>query len=189
MQKYEKLIYWSIELIISLFIFVLKISLSKMTFRHAISNRYSRPSRPRCEWRWVEAWSSATTSTTARCGVGGTSSDSSGRPRGPSVAPGASCNPYGSGNPWCKLASRTRSCWDARHEAPPSDPGLRRGRIPIFPEAKRKWNIKRDRHNEPWCTSIIERDNKTDNGRFIIKAIINEMYNNQFEDIRREMFR
>lgn len=120
--------------------FAFKIYLNEMICRHGISKRlYSRPSRPRREWRWVKAWSSATTCTTARCGVGGTFSDFSGRPREPGVAPGVSCSPYGICNLWCKLASRTRSCWDARREVPPSDPGLRHGRIPIFPEAKRKW--------------------------------------------------
>lgn len=106
--------------------------------------RHSRPSRPRYEWRWGEAWSSATTSTTAKCGVGGTSSSSSGRPRGPDVAPGVSCNPYGTDNLWCRPASRTRSCWDARRGAPPSDPGLRHGRTPIFPGSEGKaeyWEI------------------------------------------------
>lgn len=102
-----------------------------------ISKRHLRPFRPRCEWRWGEAWSSATTCTMAKCGVGDTSSDFSGRPGGRGVALGASCNLYEKGNLWCKLASKTQSCWDARRGVPPSDPGLRHGRTPILSKMKR----------------------------------------------------
>lgn len=74
----------------------------------------------------------------AKCGVEGTFSDFFGQPQGPSVVLEASCNLYGRCNLWCKPASKRRSCQDVRHGAPPSDPGLRRGRIPIFSGAKRK---------------------------------------------------
>lgn len=120
-----------------------------------ISKRHLRPSRPRCEWHWAEAWSSATTSTTARCGVGDTSSSSSGRPREPSVAPGVSCSLYELCNPWCKLASRIRSCWDARREVLPSDPELQHGRTPIFfSEAKKKLNIEWERKRSYVITDL-----------------------------------
>lgn len=106
-----------------------------------MSEKHLRPSRPRYEWHWAEAWSSATTSTTARCGVGGISSSFSGRLGGPGVALGASDSLYETSNLWCRLASKIRSCWDVHHEVPPSDPGLQHGRIPIFSEIKRKRNI------------------------------------------------
>jgi len=125
----------SIEFIILIMCFQ-NIFQRKMIYRDGILKRYLRPSRPRCERRWVEAWSSATTSTTARCGVGGISSSSSGQLQEPNVVPGVSYSLYGTGNPWCKLASRTRSCQDAHREALPSDPGLRHGRIPIFSRSK-----------------------------------------------------
>lgn len=140
-----------------------------------ISKRHLRPSRPRCEWHWAEAWSSATTYTTARCGVGDTSSSSSGRPREPSVVPGVSCSLYGTGNPWCKLASRIRSCWDARREVLPSDPELQHGRTPIFffrsEEEIKHWVREKVivcHNGSSRCTTIIERDNKIDVGDLLM---------------------
>lgn len=153
-----------------------------MICRDGILKRYSRPSRPRCEKRWVEAWSSATTSTMARCGVGGISSSSSGQLQEPNVVPGVSYSLYGIGNPWCKLASRTRSCQDAHREALPSDPGLRHGRIPIFSRSKeemKKIALKKIAliTDLVRCTSITECDNKIYIDWFIIFSIQRNIIN------------
>lgn len=143
-----------------------------------ISRKHSRQSRPRCEWHWGEAWSSATTSTTAKCGVGGTFSDSSGQPQGPGVAPEVSCSLYGRCNLWRKPASKTRSCWDARHGAPPSDPGLRHGRTPVlfyfFREQRESGMLKKIVYRKcpSGCTLIIYCDNEIYNNQFVVALML-----------------
>lgn len=132
--------------------------------------KYSRQSRPRCEWHWEGAWSSATTSTTARCGVEGIFSDFSGQPQGPSVVLEVSCTLYETDNLWCKPASKTQSCRDVRHGALPSDPRLRHGRIPIFFREQKESRILKQIVRRKYfsrCTWIIYHDNKVRNNQFI----------------------
>lgn len=67
----------------------------------------------------------------ATCAAWGTCASFSGRPARPIFVPAASWTPSWRGNLWSRTASRWRSCQDARHEVPPSDPGLRHGRTPV----------------------------------------------------------
>lgn len=93
---------------------------------------YVQRARPRYVWRWGGAWPSAKASTMARYGAWGTCGDCVVRLGEQDVVPGVSGSPFLWGIPWRRLASKIRSCWDVRHGTLPSDPRLRRGRIPVF---------------------------------------------------------